>query len=68
MRRIVTTAVAVVITMSMFAGDQAEAGNRNRGQRRARVSQRSTGNGFFSNIMEVERRKNAWLKATFLGR
>ena len=24
--------------------------------------------GFFSNLMDLERRKNAWLKRTFLGR
>lgn len=68
MRRIVTTAVAVLITMSIFAADHAEAGRRNRGSRRATIGQRSGGNGFFANLMEVERRKNAWLRATFLGR
>ena len=30
------------------------------------VSRRSTPS-FFSNLMELERRKNAWLKRTFLG-
>ena len=67
MKRIAITAVAVLITMSAFAADSAEAGNR-RGNRRARVSQRSNNGGFFSNLMELERRKNAWLRATFLGR
>ena len=69
MRRIVTTAVAVLITFSMFAADQAEAGRRNkRRSNRARVFQRSNnGGGFFSNLMEIERRKNAWLRSTFFG-
>lgn len=65
MRRIVITAVAVLMTFSIFAADNAEAGRRNG---RVRVSQRSSGNGFFANLMEVERKKNAWLRATFLGR
>ncbi len=65
MRRVVITAVAVLMTFSIFAADNAEAGRRDRGQR---VSQRSSGNGFFANLMEVERKKNAWLRATFLGR
>ena len=65
MRRVVITAMAVLITFSMFAADNAEAGRR---ARKSRVSQRSSGNGFFSNLMEVERRKNTWLRATFLGR
>lgn len=32
----------------------------------ARSSARST-KGFFSNLLELERKKNAWLKRTFLG-
>lgn len=31
-----------------------------------RQASRNSG-GFFSNLMELERRKNAWLKRTFLG-
>ena len=31
------------------------------------VVSRRSGQGFFSNLMELERRKNAWLKRTFLG-
>ena len=65
MRRFVITAMAVLITFSMFAADNAEAGRRARGPR---VSQRGSGPGFFPNLMEVERKKNAWLRATFLGR
>ena len=65
MRRFVITAVAVLIAFSTFAADNAEAGRRAHGPR---VSQRGSGPGFFSNLMEVERKKNAWLRATFLGR
>lgn len=31
------------------------------------VRARRSSGGFFSNLMELERRKNAWLKRTFLG-
>ena len=69
MRRIVTSAVAVIITFSMFAADQAEAGRRNRHRSGpARMFQQSNGGGgFLRNLMELERRKNAWLRATFFG-
>ncbi|MCP4175161.1 MAG: hypothetical protein GY758_30810 [Fuerstiella sp.] len=67
MRRVLTTAVALIIAFSVTAGSEAEAGKRraskSRGARTA-VQSRSNG-GFFARIMEVERRKNAWLRANF---
>lgn len=68
MKRIVTAAIAFSIAMSFVGVDCAEAGRRNRSARRVRVSERSNGPGMFDKIMDLERRKNAWLKATFLGR
>ena len=65
MRRVITT-LALIAAFSLAAAGEAEAGRRNN-YRGSRVSQRSNG-GFFSNLMELERRKNAWLRATFLGR
>ena len=59
-------AMALIVAFSMSAASEAEAGKRNRGSRRAYSSQRSSG-GFFSNLMELERRKNAWLRSTFFG-
>ena len=60
MRRIVITTLALIIAFSVAAGPEAEAA-----QRRGYRAQRS--GGFFAGIMEVERRKNAWLRSTFLG-
>ena len=57
---------ALLASFVLASSNEAEAGRRNRPQR-ARMFQRSSGDNFFSRIMEVERRKNAWLRSTFLG-
>lgn len=67
MKRIATAAIAFSIALSFVGVDSAEAGRRGKA-RRAGIFQRSNQPGFFSNLMELERRKNAWLRATFLGR
>ena len=69
MKRFLTTAIALTIALSL-AATEAEAGRRRvRANRSSRpmFQQRSRGN-FFSNMMDLERRKNAWLRSTFLGR
>lgn len=69
MKRIVTVAIAFSIALSFVGVDSAEAGRRNRAGRQVRVSQRSNnGPNMFEKVMDLERRKNAWLRATFLGR
>lgn len=68
MKRIITTAVALIIAFSVTSGSEAEAGRRNNNNRRIFASNRVSNGGFFQNVMELERRKNAWLRATFLGR
>lgn len=69
MRRIATVAIAFSLAVSFIGADSAEAGRRNRAGRQARVFQRSNqGPSMFDKIMDLERRKNAWLRATFLGR
>ena len=67
MKRIITGAVALIIAFSVMSGSEAEAGRRNNGNRRVFASNRADNGGFFQNVMELERRKNAWLRATFLG-
>ena len=68
MKRIVTIAIAFSLAMSFVGVDSAEAGRRNRSPRRIRSFERNNGPNMFERIMDLERRKNAWLKATFLGR
>lgn len=69
MKRIVTTAIALSIALSFIGTESAEAGRRNRSVRKVRVFQRgNNGPGFFDRVMDLERRKNAWLRATFLNR
>ncbi|MEO2013616.1 MAG: hypothetical protein ABGZ53_04525 [Fuerstiella sp.] len=65
MRRVLTTAVALIIAFSVTAGS--EAGKRRASkQRSTRTAVQSSSNaGFFANMMELERRKNAWLRARF---
>jgi hypothetical protein len=67
MRRVLTTAVALIIAFSVTAGSEAEAGKRRASkQRSTRTAVQSSSNaGFFANMMELERRKNAWLRARF---
>lgn len=61
--------LALVAAFAMASGSEVEAARRYKPRRaRVRVFQRSSGDNFFGRIMEVERRKNAWLRATFLGR
>ena len=62
MRKSFILAVAMIIAYSSVAAPSAEAA----GGRRFIVAR--NGGGFFANLMELERRKNAWLRATFLGR
>ena len=59
--------LALVAAIALASGSEVEAARRYK-PRRARMFQRSSGETFFGRIMEVERRKNAWLRATFLGR
>lgn len=60
--------LALVASFVLGSATEVEAGRRRR-VRRSRVVQRNNnGGGFFSQVMELERRKNAWLRATFLGR
>ena len=66
MRKNTIMSLALIVAFSLSAAGEAEAGRRRGNNRRARVSQRSNG-GFFANVMELERRKNAWLRATFFG-
>lgn len=69
MKRIVTVAIAFSIAMSFVCVDSADAGRRNRSGRTVRVFERNNnGPNMFERIMDLERRKNAWLRATFLGR
>ncbi|MEP3482584.1 MAG: hypothetical protein ABJZ55_25300 [Fuerstiella sp.] len=69
MKRIVTVAIAFSLAVSFIGADSAEAGRRNRSARQARVFQRNNnGPSMFEKVMDLERRKNAWLRATFLGR
>ncbi len=70
MRRFLVTAVALTIAFSVAASSEAEAGKRRyRANRSSRpLFQQRSGGNMFSNLMEIERRKNAWLRATFLGR
>ncbi|MEZ6125294.1 MAG: hypothetical protein R3C49_19265 [Planctomycetaceae bacterium] len=63
MRKGLILAVAMIIAYSSAAAPSAEAARRGG----LFAGNRSNG-GFFSNLMELERRKNAWLRATFLGR
>ncbi|MFY9254802.1 MAG: hypothetical protein WAO83_15225 [Fuerstiella sp.] len=66
MKKVITGAVALIIAFSITSGSEVEAarrGNSNRGI----FAQRQANGGFFQNMMELERRKNAWLRATFLG-
>lgn len=58
---------ALIAAFTLAASGEAEAGRRYK-PRRARIFQRSNGDGMFSRLMDIERRKNAWLRATFLGR
>ena len=68
MRRNVITTLALLAAFAIASVGEAEAGRRRvRNNRRPRITQRSSGN-MFSGIMDLERRKNAWLRATFLGR
>ena len=66
MRRNTILSLALIAAFSLSAASEAEAGRRRGNNRRARVSQRSNG-GFFASVMELERRKNAWLRSTFFG-
>lgn len=69
MKRIVTTAIAMSIALSFVGADCAEAGRRVRPARKVRVFERANnGPGFFDRMMDLERRKNAWLRSTFLNR
>ncbi|HIE95510.1 MAG TPA: hypothetical protein EYG03_16990 [Planctomycetes bacterium] len=66
MRRVLTTAVALIIAFSVTAGSEAEAGKRRASRKASRATVQSSSNGgFLSNMMELERRKNAWLRARF---
>ncbi|MCA9085586.1 MAG: hypothetical protein KDA81_16110 [Planctomycetaceae bacterium] len=66
MRSKVVMAIAMTIAFSMTAGTEAEAARGIfRSNRPARV-QRSSG-GILSGLMDLERRKNAWLRSTFFG-
>lgn len=60
MKRLLLLAVAVLI---LSAGSSEAAGNRTRVYRQAR-----TNGGVVSRMIELERRKNAWLRQTFFGR
>lgn len=57
---------ALLASFVLASSSEAEAGRRFK-PRRARMFQKSNGDGMFSRIMEIERRKNAWLRSTFLG-
>lgn len=71
MRRILSAGLLALMLLA-FAGEDAQAARRARnGGNNARIfggwQQRQASPGFFSNLMELERRKNAWLRRTFLG-
>jgi hypothetical protein len=68
MRKTVITALALTMALSVALVNDAEAARGRAKGQRGGVFQRSNGGGFFSNLMEIERRKNAWLRATFFGR
>lgn len=59
--------LALIAAFTLASGSEVEAARRYK-PRRARMFQRSSGDNFFGRVMELERRKNAWLRATFLGR
>ncbi len=68
MRKMITGAVALIIAFSITSGSEVEAARRVRANRGIFAQNRVDNGGFFQNMMELERRKNAWLRATFLGR
>lgn len=57
---------ALMAAFVLASSNEAEAGRRYKPQR-ARMFQKSSGDNFFGRVMELERRKNAWLRSTFLG-
>lgn len=67
MRKLITGAVALIIAFSITSGSEVEAARRVRANRGIFAENRANNGGFFQNMMELERRKNAWLRATFLG-
>lgn len=77
MRKLLVVLMAVAFTACLSS--DAEAQSRQRRVRRAYrpqaryyrpvfQSRQVQGRGFFGNLMELERRKNAWLAQTFLRR
>lgn len=72
MRRIIITTLALTFAFTAFGDTEAEAARRrfrNRGTRRIQIFQRQESSGnLLSNLMDLERRKNAWLRSTFMGR
>ncbi|MEZ6129558.1 MAG: hypothetical protein R3C59_12815 [Planctomycetaceae bacterium] len=72
MRQKLVSVIAASLLLLAFASADAEAAGRFRNARVVRPAAgggvfRGQQPGFFGNLMEVERRKNAWLRSTFFG-
>ncbi len=57
----------LILTLAVIAMLACVSVNTNVAQARGPRVVRSN-NGFFGQLMEMERRKNAWLRSTFMGR
>jgi hypothetical protein len=55
--------LAAILSMTFVSTQNVEAGRRNRSYTRTRTTwqRESRSDGFFARLMELERRKNAWL-------
>lgn len=67
MRYIIPFILAAFMGLGMMGNTEAEAGHKCQCPRCQQVRRHHQPN-LFQKLMELERRKNAWLKRTFLGR
>lgn len=67
MRYVIPFIVAAFLSFGVLGSQEADAGNRCNCPRCQQVRRQSQPN-LFQKMMELERRKNAWLRRTFLGK
>ena len=68
-RYIIPAILAVALGFGIMSNEEAEAGSRCNCPRCQQIRRQQTRQpSLFQQMMELERRKNAWLKRTFLGR
>ena len=67
MRYVIPFILAAFLSLGVGGGDKAEAGSRCNCPKCQQVRRQSQPN-VFAKLMDLERRKNAWLKRTFLGK